>query len=175
MKTRKIDDSLLLDLIAAGKSQQDCAKFFGVSAPAICKRLKRLIPPPLPDSFNQLTEKQQGFVMEIVKGTPRIDAAMNSFDCTTRDSAKTLQHRLMKDSGIQQAITDLMDTEGFTLQHKVKRMKHFSDAPDGNIALKAIDMGLKLRNSYPPQKNLNLNANLDITDYTEADLEAFKG
>ena len=61
-----IDDDVLLGMIREGKRQNEIAKSFGVSAVAICKRLKRLLPQPDLDKYN-LTDQQKRFVAEKVK------------------------------------------------------------------------------------------------------------
>ena len=42
---RIIDDTILLQMLEDGKQQKEIAQFFGVSAAAVCKKIKRILPP----------------------------------------------------------------------------------------------------------------------------------
>ena len=62
---RKTDDNTILEMLKDGKTQKEIAAHFGVSPAAICKRVKRLLPPP--ESLQELTEKEQAFAVAIIK------------------------------------------------------------------------------------------------------------
>lgn len=165
---KKINDTLLLQMADEGKEQKEIAAFFGVSPAAVCKRLKRLTRPAV---LEKLTPKEERFVMEIVKGENQTQAALKAFSVGSLESAKSIGHRLMKDPDIVEAITAVMDSEGLDRRYLVKKLKTHVDAPDPSISLRAVDMGLKLHDSYPATKNLNINANLDISP---VDLEKYR-
>lgn len=84
---QKIDTTLLLKMIKEGKSQKECAEFFKVSCPAICKRLKRLLPPPevTLDKHN-LTDKEKAFVIEKAKGKTNTQAVLSSYEVSSKTS-----------------------------------------------------------------------------------------
>ncbi len=75
MGRNRIDNNILIQKIEEGKSQKEIAEYFSVSPAAICKRLKRLAPPP--ESLQQLTLKEQQFVIERVKGNTATQSVMN--------------------------------------------------------------------------------------------------
>ncbi|WP_298273311.1 terminase small subunit [Geobacter sp.] len=143
--------------------QKAAAAHFGVSEAAISKRLRRLRQiAARPAVLDRLTEKEQKFVVAIVEGRTQTDAAEAAFDVTTRDSAKAIGNRLMKDADIKEAITAVMESEGLSRRHLVKKLKVHVDGADPQVSLKAVDMGLKLHDAYPAAKTMNLNVNLDV-------------
>jgi len=70
MKNRKTNDEEILRLSRAGKNQKEIAEHFGCSPVAVCKRIKRLSPPPDMPHFNQLTDKEKKFSNGIYSGSP---------------------------------------------------------------------------------------------------------
>lgn len=158
--TRKIDDEKLLQLNAEGVEGKAIAERFGVSPAAVSKRLKRLTRPPV---FDNLTGKEERFVMEIAAGKNQTQAAMSAFNVGSLDSAKTIGSRLMKDADIQEAITAVMEAEGLTRRYLVAKLKgHVDNAVDPSVSLRAVDMGLKLHDAYPATKNKNFNVDVSI-------------
>ena len=154
---RIIDDTILLQMLEDGKQQKEIAQFFGVSAAAICKRIKRLQPSE-PKSLKNLSAKEQNFAIAIAEGKTQTDAAMSSFDVTTRDSAKTIGCRLMKQHDIQTAVAEIMQQEGLTRKYRVQKLKTHVDNRDPNVSLKALDQTWKLDNSYnEPQVAVQIN------------------
>ena len=149
---------------AEGKTGREIAKFFGVSPPYICNRLKRLQPVKEPEIFAGLTGKQKRFVLAKVEGKTNVEAALSAFDCVSRDSAKALGHTLMKDPDIGRAIQEVMAEEGLTRRHIVKRLKWLVDHLDGNIVAKGIDITNRLTGDYAPEKRdiRSVNAHLRI-------------
>ena len=155
MRQRKINDDVLLQLLRGGKSRKEAAAHFGVSAVAIHKRLKRIL--PRPESLDKLTDKEQKFVISIVEGKSRTQAAMDSFDVSSRGSAKTIQNELMQKDDIKIAIADLMSIYGLTRGYRINKLKTHVDHVDPNISLKGLDMSFKLDGLYAPEKHLTLN------------------
>ena len=143
---RKIDDERLLELFHSGVPQVTIAAEFQCSPAAVSKRLHRLL--PLPD-ISHLTEKQRTFALEVAKGYSPTEAACRAYDCKDRSSAKVIGSEMMAKSEVKEAISEIMDSVGFTRRFKVQRLMHFAGHADGSVALKAIDMGLKLRDEYP--------------------------
>ncbi len=160
MRKRLTDDNIILKLLIEGKAQKQIAEYFGVSPVAIHKRVKRLLPKP--KSLENLTEKEQRFCIEVAGGKTQTQAAMNSFEVTSRESAKVIGSQLMAKPEIQTAITDLMEYHGLTKSYRIQKLKNHVDNRDPNVSLKALDMSFKLDNSYPPSRNINLNIDAEI-------------
>jgi len=61
------------------------------------------------NGYKKLTEKEQKFALEIADGKNRTDAALNAYDCTTRQSAKALGIQKMQNFDVQLAVSDIID------------------------------------------------------------------
>ena len=164
MGQRKIDDDLLLKMLKDGKPQKDIAEHFGVSPAAISKRLKRLLPPP--KSLENLTDKEKRFAIEVASGRTQTQAALNSFDVSSRESAKVIGSNLMARPEVKMAVSELMDYHGLSQSYRIKKLKVHVDNMDPNISLKALDQSFKLDGSYAPIKNLNANLDFPLIDLT---------
>lgn len=156
MRQRKIDDNLLLQLFKEEKDkkgmQKKLAKYFNVSPVAIHKRLKKIL--PRPQSLEKLTNKEQKFVVAVVEGKSRTQAAMDSFDVSTRASAKAMQNVLMQKDDIKIAIAELMDIFGLTRGYRINKLKNHIDHVDPGISLKGLDMSFKLDGLYAAEKHV---------------------
>jgi hypothetical protein len=153
MRARKIDDSRLITLKNEGRLQKDIAKILGVSEPAITKRLKRLFPERYepPRSLEVLTDKEQRFAIGKASGRTATEAALNAFECSSRQSAKAIGCQLMGKPEVQEAITDLMDQVGLTKRYRIAKLKrHVDNKVDPHVSLKALDQSFRLDGSYAP-------------------------
>lgn len=141
-------------MIKQGIPQKDIAKHFGVSCPAICKRLKRLSPQPevILDKHN-LTDKEKAFVIEKTKGKTNTQAVLSSYEVSSMESAKVIGSQLMAKPEVKMAIDELMEQHGLTRSYRVQRIKHHVDHADPNVSLKALDMTFKLDGSYAPERH----------------------
>jgi predicted transcriptional regulator len=155
MRERKTDDNVILRLLQEGKNQKQIAQHFGVSPVAIHKRIKRLTPPPETPNFNRLTDKEKKFVLGKVEGKSNIQAVMQSYDVTSKKSAKAMGSQLMAKPGIQMSITELMEYCGIDKPYRIRRLKNIIDCHDLNIAHKGLDMSFKLDGSYAAEKHLH--------------------
>ncbi len=159
---KHIDDSILQVMIDNGEQQKVIARFFGVSEPAISKRLKRLRKQEVHAAvFESLSEKERLFVAARVGGDNQTKAASIAFDCGSADSAKSIGYQLSKDPRIQEAIATVMNEEGLDRRYLVKRLKRHVDNQDPHVSLKSLDMSFRLTESYPATKSINLNATLE--------------
>jgi predicted transcriptional regulator len=149
---RKTNDKIILQMLEQGKLQKEIAAHFGVSPVAICKRLKRILPPAAPESFQSQTSKEQSFVMNIAEGKSQTQSALNSYDVSSRSSAKALGTKLMAKPDIKVAVADIMQSEGLTKTYRVKKLKRHIDNADPNVSLKGLDQSWKLDGSYAPEK-----------------------
>lgn len=170
MKTRKVDDNIVLQLLREGKNQRQIAKYFNCSAVAIHKRLKKILPKP--ESLDKLTPKEQKFCLAVAEGNSRINSAMQAFDVTSRESAKALQNQLMQKDDIKIAIYELLQIFGLTKGYRINKIRQLIDHPDPNISLKSLDMSWKLDGSYAPEKNLNVNFDYYASTKKIQELEA---
>jgi len=161
--TRKLIDDELLSLYKRGMLQKDIAKHFNVSPVAVCKRLKRLLPAPEAIlSKHNLTEKERGFVIAKVNGKSNVQAVMNAYDVTSKESAKAMGTKLMDKPEIRQAIEELMETSGLSRSYRVQKLKEHVDNRDPGVSLRALDMSFRLDASYPPTRNVSLSASTPI-------------
>jgi DNA-binding CsgD family transcriptional regulator len=152
---RKTDDKLILKMLEEGRTQKEIAEYFGVSAVAIHKRVKRLCPPP--QSLENLTEKERNFAILKSQGKTNVEAVLSSYDVTSRESAKAFGSELMKRPEIEVAISDLLQHHGLTKSYRIGRLKDHVDNADPNVSLKAIDQSWKLDGSYSPERHVHLN------------------
>lgn len=164
MRERKTNDQEILRLLQEGKNQKEIALHFGVSPVAIHKRLKRLTLPPPPESLQKLTKKEQKFCIAMAQGKTQTQAAMDSYDVTSRESAKVIGSQLMAKPEIQMSIPELMDYCVIDKPYRIRRLKQIIDSPDLNIAYKGLDMSFKLDGSYAPEKYLNVNVDISAEE-----------
>jgi hypothetical protein len=140
-------------MLNQGKSQKEIASCFKVSPVAVCKRLKRLNSPSpenILDKYN-LTDRQKSFVVEKAKGKTNTQAALESYEVSTRGSAKVIGSQLMAEPIIKMALNELM---GFYLPqyYRIKKLRSHVDHPDPNISLKGLDLSWRLDGSYAAEK-----------------------
>ena len=158
MQPRKIDDTLLLEMLREGKMQAEAAAHFNVSPAAVCKRLKRLSSPS-PESILEkhgLTERQGAFAIERAKGKTATQAAMASYEAGSIESAKAIGSQLMKQAEITSAIEELMNVHGLTKDYRIGRLKTIVDHKDPIVVHKGLDMSWKLDGSYAPEKHTHI-------------------
>lgn len=157
----KVDQDLLMQMLEGGKSQKACADHFGVSKSAISQLVSRLTVAPRPEILDRLTPSQERFVFAMADDKNQTQAALDSYNVGSRESASVIGTRLMADPLIQECIQVVMATEGLTRRKMVRRLAEHVDSRDSNASLRAINMGLKLTDSYPAEKRMNLNVNID--------------
>jgi hypothetical protein len=160
-----INDEQLLSLMHGGLNKKDAAKRQGVSPAAVGKRLRQIMPSA--DSILEkydLTDKEKAFVLAKAKGKTNTQAAMSAYETTSLESAKSLGSALMKKPEIQQSIPELMDSEGLTERHIVRKTKNRVDSVDENVSLRGIDIACRLRGLYKDRDDKQSNIAL-ITQY----------
>jgi transposase len=150
MAQRKVDDNMVLQLLREGKNQKQIAEYFNVSPVAIHKRLKKILPKP--QSLEKLTPKEQKFVVAVAEGKSRTQAVMESFDVSSRASAKTMQNALMQKDDVKYAIDELMEIYGLTRGYRINKLKSHIDHVDPGVSLKGLDMSFRLDGSYAPER-----------------------
>lgn len=161
---RKIDDSELIQMIKEGKlSQREMAEHFGCSQPAISKMKRKykkwgLLKDPneVPESFKNLTEKEQKFVIARLEGKNQTESALASFDCSTPESAKSIGSHLMQKNDIKIAISELMQDRGLTRTLRVDKLKEHIEHKDPGTSLKGIDIANRMEGLYGGDKHLHV-------------------
>src|SRR5208283_1282826 len=135
MAQRKIDDNLLLQLFRESEDkrgiQKKLADHFKVSPVAIHKRLKKILPKP--QSLENLTPKEQKFAVAVAEGKSRTQAVMDSYDVSSRASAKAMQNALMEKDDVRLAIAELMNIFGLTRGYRINKLKTHIDHVDPGI------------------------------------------
>lgn len=162
MPRKTVDAQQVWQLYQDDVSQREISNRMGCSEAYISKLIKKLKKrnAPMPESFEFLPEKVQRFVLAKAEGKTNTDAAMASYDCSTRDSAKTIGTRLIGQPEVRQAIVDIMNDEGIDRRYLVKRLGKHIDSDEPNISLKGVEMGLKLHGELA-NRNVNINLNVD--------------
>jgi predicted transcriptional regulator len=153
---KKINDTLLLEMLNQGKQQKDIAAYFKVSPVAVCKRLKRLQsgPEAVLERYD-LTDQQKSFVVEKAKGKTNTQAALESYEVSSRKSAKAIGSQLMAEPIIRMALDELMET--YLPQHyRIRKLRSHTDHADPIVSLKALDLSWKLDGSYAPEKHMEI-------------------
>tara|TARA_B100000315_G_C14545335_1_gene572952 strand:+ start:812 stop:1540 length:729 start_codon:yes stop_codon:yes gene_type:complete len=145
MRPRKINDKELLKMMKKKMSQKDIAAHFGCSEPAITKRLKYL-GQKTPASFQSLTEKEQSFCLEYAKGNSATEAAMKSYDVSSRDSAKSYGSTLLRKPSIKAAISDIVNYYSPKHARAEKLAKHIHEGSEP-ASLKGLELAFKLDRS----------------------------
>lgn len=162
----KINASILLQMVEEKASRKVMAARFNCSEAAISKKLAKLTAAPAepvePLKIDALTPKERSFVVAVASGESQTSAALKAYDVSSRQSAKALGHTLMSNEGIKGALAEIRDRE-IPLSHLVKRLRTHVDSLDPTTSLRAVDMGLKLHDAYPANKNMNLNVNADLS------------
>ena len=163
---RKTDDKVILQMLHEGKTQKEVAEHFNVSGAAICKRVKKLLNKK-PESFERLTKKEQKFSLSVAEGKTQTQAALDSHECSSLDSAKSMGYQLMQKPDIQTAVAELMQEEGLTRRYRVQRLKSHIDHPDPNVSLKGLDQSWKLDGAYAAEKHVHVVSYTDMTKNLE--------
>jgi DNA-binding Lrp family transcriptional regulator len=167
--TRKTDDNVILQMLREDKPQKEIAEFFGVSPAAICKRVKKLMDKK-PESFENLTDKEQKFALAISEGKTQTQAALDSHECSSLNSAKSMGYQLMQKPDIQTAVAELMQEEGLTRRYRVQKLKGHIDHPDPNVSLKGLDQSWKLDGAYT-EKHIHVHATYEDMTKNLAELQ----
>lgn len=169
MGRKIINDDILKDRLRQGKSYRQIGEELGVSAVAICKRIKRLGLLALPKSLENLTHKEQKFALAVAEGKSRTQAVMDVYDVSSRESAKSIQTVLMKNPEIRIAIDDLMEIKGVGREFRIEKLGEHMKSHDPVVSLKALDMGFKLSDDAGESKrhiqNTGIITTIDLTEY----------
>jgi len=141
----------------------------------------------------KLTKKQKGFVKDYIKTENGTQAVMNNYDVKDNIVAKSIASENLTKPYIKEAIQSIADRipdellekthlEGLEAgKHIYKNNNETGEIddlgvePDFAVRHKYLDSAYKLKGSYAPDKNININMNVKNIDPTDPKvLEALK-
>lgn len=130
-----------------------------------------------------LTKKQKGFVKDYIKTGIGTLAVKENYDVTDDNTARSIASENLTKPSIQKAIADrlpddlleerhlelLNKRETFTVYDKIKdeegkekTVPRFIDiGPEVQAVSKGLDMAYKIKGSYAPEKNINVNVEVE--------------
>lgn len=124
----------------------------------------------------KLTKQDQVFVKEIVEHGNQTEAARKAYGIKNEGYARVKGHKQLTKNNIVKAIQTLADRisddklhevleEGLDASQKlVKDGQIIAEIPDHNVRHKFLDTAIKLKGLYAPEKNINLNIEVDTND-----------
>lgn len=126
----------------------------------------------------RLTHKEKGFVEDFVRTNNGTLSALNHYDTTNPDVAAAIASENLNKPKIQKAIAEMLPDDLLAERHlellnkrEVSKVDgEIIDVPDTQAVSKGLDMAYKLKGSYAPEKTINQNVNLNITDKKLIDL-----
>ncbi len=146
---RKTDDRVIIEMLRAGKMQKEIAEHFGCSAVAVSRRIKRINQAiKTSEVLKDFTKKEQDFCLEVASGKTKTNAALASFDCGSRESAKSIGIELMRRDDINKAVSEIMDSEGLGKRVRVRKLREHVSNVDPGISLRALDQTWRLDGAY---------------------------
>lgn len=127
--------------------------------------------------MNKLTKKQKGFVKDYVKTDNATEAIVNNYDVKDRIVAKSMGSENLAKPYIKKAIAerlpdDLLEEKHLALLNKTDKKYNeegviTSEEIDVTAVSKGLDMAYKVKGSYAPDKNININMNVKSIDPTD--------
>jgi hypothetical protein len=133
-----------------------------------------------------LTIKEMGFVRDLVKMKNITKACKKNYNTKSNRNASLIGQQIMHRPRVQYAILDLMDRKGMSdlkltekLQNMIFESRKEVLTKDGEIVklvdnqaqLKALDMAMKIKGAYAPERHENTNINVNIyQDLSDAEL-----
>ena len=136
-------------------------------------------------NMQKLTKKQRGFVKDYVKTGNGTQSALNNYDTKDYMTANQIAIDNLQKPIIQKAIAerlpdDLLEEKHLALLNKTEKKYNsegdlISEEIDTNAVSKGLDMAYKVKGTYAPDKNININMNVKSIDPTDPKvLEALK-
>jgi hypothetical protein len=130
---------------------------------------------------DRLTEKEAGYVKDIIKGKSRRQAVLNNYNLKNLSGSSAIVDRLSKRPRVIKKIlsiaesipNDLLVRRHLQLLNKKEKLIRNNMTSgeietietgeiDTNAVQKGLDMAYKLKGEYAPDKHINLNA--DVSD-----------
>lgn len=110
----------------------------------------------------RLTKKQRGFVKDYIKTGIGSLAVKKNYDVSDDLTARTIASENLTKPNIQKAIAEMLPDDLLGEKHLALLNKVDENGEIDVIAVKAgLDMAYKIKNTYAPEKILNLNVDID--------------
>tara|TARA_R110000868_G_scaffold403694_1_gene681192 strand:+ start:143 stop:559 length:417 start_codon:yes stop_codon:yes gene_type:complete len=121
--------------------------------------------------MTKLTKKQKGFVKDYVKTENGTQAVMKHYDVKDETVASSIATENLRKPYIKEAIQSIADRIPDELLEKTHleglEATVGEDKPDYSVRHKYLDSAYKLKGSYAPDKNININMNVKSIDPTD--------
>lgn len=105
-----------------------------------------------------LTKKQKGFVRDYLETDNATEAAERNYDVKNRNVANNIGAENLAKPSIIKTIADMLPDDLLAEKHLALLNKLDSEGEIDVQAVKAgVDMGYKVKGSYAPDKNININ------------------
>ena len=116
--------------------------------------------------MNHLKPKHKEFVKEYLEnGNNATQAVKEVFDIKDDNYAGVKGHELLRNTKVQKSIADSIPDELISSKHIALLNKVDENGEiDVNAVKAGVDMGHKVKGSYAPERNLNLNLNVESLD-----------
>lgn len=127
--------------------------------------------------MEKLTKKQRGFVKDYIETDNGTQAALKNYDTKDYKTAASIANENLNKPDIINAINSLAESipdELITEKHLALLNKSdFLGQIDVPAVSKGLDMAYKLKGSYAPDKQININLNQEMTPEALARAKAF--
>ena len=168
---RKIESDAELLKLSESMTGKAIAEMMGCTPAAVSKRLSKLRRQAPPESFTRLSEKQQKFAVALAQGKTQTQAAMESFETGSLDSAKSIGCKLAKDPDISTAVTDLLAQVGIPKRRRAERLRDMIECADLGIVGRGLELSYRLDRSLVEQvehtvSDVNIRALIASLDLT---------
>lgn len=121
--------------------------------------------------MEKLTKKQQGFVKDYIETDNGTQAALKNYDTDNERVAAAIASENLTKPNIKKVLETLaerIDDDDLIKVHKegLQAITGRGDdvQPDYSVRHKYLDTAYKLKGSYAPEKNINLNLDVEVTN-----------
>lgn len=149
-----ISETELLTLIESGMLQKDVAATLGCSPAYVSKVMKKIRKRDrCSRELEPLSPEKRDYVLHRLSGKSKADAAAESFNVTTRQSAAQTGYAVEKAPDVQRALTEIMAEEGLSRRSIIRRLAdHVHQEEDRPTSLKAVRLSAELLDLMPAAK-----------------------
>ena len=148
---RKIESDAELLELSESMTGKAIAELMGCSPAAVSKRLSKLRRQAPPESFTRLSEKEQKFAVALSQGKTQTQAALESFETGSLDSAKSIGCKLAKDPDISTAVSELLAQVGIPKRRRAERLRDMIECADLGIVGRGLELSYRLDRSLVEQ------------------------
>lgn len=115
---------------------------------------------------DKLTKQEQTFVEIVSETGNKTKAAREAFGIEDSNYAGVKGHELLRKPKIAQALEEALPEELLLEVHREGLNATDGDIPDYSVRHKYLDTAYKLKGSYAPEKNINVNIDANSTERT---------